>query len=381
MLLFLPPLFQRLVTPSTRFNRTSPSASNLYASLQSSRPSIRVIASDIDGTLLTSKKRLHPKNEPFVKRAVESGVLFVPATGKSASGALKALGDSLTSFLIDTQPCMPGIFLNGLLVKADGQVIFERTLGKLDVLKVLQEVKRLDLTPLLYSADNVLVYKRSSYTDMFMVSFEPEPQEADLDKRAVQVPIHKILLVDESGGDIRRFRAGLSRSLNKVATITQARPDVLEVLPKGASKGRALQHLLSYLQISKESAMAVGDGENDLEMLQAAGIAVATGNAVPTLIDVAHHVVCCNDHGAVADAINNVQAPHEREYCIDASFFVTEVEENEMYNLRTRDAGVNSCARKCRGARVVHGIVLGEIMGGKRLHLLSELKWLTTRAG
>ncbi|CAN8063520.1 unnamed protein product [Agarophyton chilense] len=305
IMLFLPPPVQRLLAPPPRLSRLSqPRICDIHASSRTPRPNIRVIASDIDGTLLTSKKRLHPNNEPLVMRAVESGVLFVPATGKSASGALKALGDSLNSFLTKMQPSMPGIFLNGLLVKANGQVIFERTLHNFDVLHVLREIKPLQLTPLLYSADNVLVYKRSVYTDMFMVSYEPEPQEADLDKQAVQVPIHKILLVDESGGDIRRFRSKLSRSLNEVVTITQARPDVLEILPKGASKGKALEHLLSYLHMSKESTMAVGDGENDVEMLQVAGVAVATGNAVPTLMNVAHHVVCCNDHGAVADAIN-----------------------------------------------------------------------------
>lgn len=95
----------------------------------------------------------------------------------------------------------------------------------------------------------------------------------------------------------------MAQVLCRVATITQARPDVLEVLPNGANKGLALQHLLNHLCLSNEHAMAVGDGENDLEMLQIAGVAVATANAVPSLKTVAHHVVCANDEGAVADAI------------------------------------------------------------------------------
>ncbi|PXF43947.1 Sugar phosphatase YidA [Gracilariopsis chorda] len=272
-------------------------------STRAARRAIRLIASDIDGTLLTSAKRLHPRNEPSVRRAVSSGVLFVPATGKSMSGAQRALGHSLTTYLEKKQPGLPGIYLNGLLVRVHGRTIFEQTLEKEHVLKVLEEAGRRRLTPLLYAADNILVTRRSKHTDMFMVSFEPEPQAVNLRATVEKESIHKVLLVDETGGDVRRYRDEMTHALHSVATITQARPDVLEVLPNGANKGLALQHLLKHLRISNENAMAVGDGENDMEMLQTAGVAVATANAVPSLRRVAHHVVCANDEGAVADAI------------------------------------------------------------------------------
>jgi hypothetical protein len=78
---------------------------------------------------------------------------------------------------------------------------------------------------------------------------------------------------------------------------------MLEVLPPNGSKGDALRVLLDELNIPAEQVMALGDGENDIEMLQLAGIGVAVGNASPLLKAVADQVVASNDDDGVAEAI------------------------------------------------------------------------------
>jgi hydroxymethylpyrimidine pyrophosphatase-like HAD family hydrolase len=80
-------------------------------------------------------------------------------------------------------------------------------------------------------------------------------------------------------------------------------PDMLEVLPPNASKGNALKVLLKHVGVKAEHVLAMGDGENDIDMVQMAGIGVAVGNAFQGLKDIADHVVGTNDEDGVAQAL------------------------------------------------------------------------------
>jgi len=88
------------------------------------------------------------------------------------------------------------------------------------------------------------------------------------------------------------------------ATLTTALTGMLEILPLGASKGDGVSKLLDILGVAAEDVMAMGDGENDVEMLEMAGWGVAMGNAGPHAREVADAVVASNDEDGVAEAIN-----------------------------------------------------------------------------
>lgn len=267
---------------------------------------IHLLASDLDGTLLTSSKLIHPHNVHALLKAISSGLIFIPATGKSRIGAIRAM-DRLGTHLQQSSPPagrFPGIFLNGLLVfGANGRLIFEQALTSEHALFILEQAERMDLTVLFYAGDDVLVRERTKETDMFIVSHEPVPiPVGDLTAAVQNNTIHKALLVDPRG-DVIAYRPELEIAFRGLADITQARPDVLEVLPVGASKGAGFVRLLGDLGVKQEHALAIGDGENDIEMIKAAGLGVAVENSVPELFRVADHVVCGHDDAAVADAI------------------------------------------------------------------------------
>jgi hydroxymethylpyrimidine pyrophosphatase-like HAD family hydrolase len=78
---------------------------------------------------------------------------------------------------------------------------------------------------------------------------------------------------------------------------------MMEVMPHGASKGTALKMLLNEMNLTPDKVMALGDGENDIEMIQLAGIGIAVENAAQKVKDAANHVVATNDEDGVADAI------------------------------------------------------------------------------
>ena len=77
----------------------------------------------------------------------------------------------------------------------------------------------------------------------------------------------------------------------------------MQVLPLGASKGSGLAWLLNHLSIPFENVLAIGDGENDLEMIEMVGVGVAMGNAGPKVKAIADAVVTSNDDDGVAEAI------------------------------------------------------------------------------
>lgn len=87
------------------------------------------------------------------------------------------------------------------------------------------------------------------------------------------------------------------------ASLTTAIPGMLELLPEGASKGAGVQWLLDRLGVDRERCMALGDGENDVEMLKICGLGVAVGNAGAAAKSVADVVVNSNDEDGVAQAI------------------------------------------------------------------------------
>jgi len=79
--------------------------------------------------------------------------------------------------------------------------------------------------------------------------------------------------------DIIAIRPAAERTFSGRAALTTAIPGMLEVLPKGASKGAGVEWLLERLGIDRKQCMGIGDGENDVEMLRLCGLGVAVGNA------------------------------------------------------------------------------------------------------
>lgn len=100
------------------------------------------------------------------------------------------------------------------------------------------------------------------------------------------------------------IRPTIEAALSGRATCTTALSGMLEVLPVGASKGAGVQWLLNHLGISPSGLLALGDGENDIEMLQLAAVGVAMGNAGPKVKAVADAVTASNDDDGVAKAIH-----------------------------------------------------------------------------
>ena len=126
--------------------------------------------------------------------------------------------------------------------------------------------------------------------------------EGSLHNHVGVLPIMKVIFM-ATEDKINSIRNQVEATFTGKAAITTAIPGMLELLPLGASKGAGVEWLLNRLGVEPSRVMAIGDGENDVEMLQLCGLGVAVGNAGAAARSVADVVVGSNDEDGVAEAI------------------------------------------------------------------------------
>ncbi|GIL55625.1 hypothetical protein Vafri_11159 [Volvox africanus] len=282
---------------SSQANRR-PASSDRTVTKATPRAEIKLIASDVDGTLLNHQQQLTPAVEAAVKQASALGVPLVVATGKArgpwAHEVLPRLG--LTT---------PGVFLQGLLVyDADGSRLYEQQLPADVAQDCISLAKARGITLTAYCGERILCAATDSHTDRLNFYKEPPPEAVgDLARIVGEIQIQKLIFMADQFV-IDSLRPEVEQLLTGRASLTTALSGMLEVLPLGASKGAGLSWLLEHLGVDPAHVMALGDGENDVEMLQMAGLGVAMGNAGPKAKSAADVVLEeTNDEDGVAKAI------------------------------------------------------------------------------
>lgn len=260
---------------------------------------IRLIVVDIDGTLLNSRHELSARTEAALRAAMARGVQVMLATGKTRASAL----DIIAQLGLAT----PGIFTQGLTVyNGDGTLRSQTTLDPAIARRVITFAEDRGFDVVAYAGTQLLVRARTDGDAMLARYGEPAVQVVGpLQNILDSLPVNKVVLMNLS--DVRRVRAlrwQLTMQLDGTARMVQANvPQMVEVLPPGVSKGTALKALLRDLNLEPQHVLALGDGENDIEMVRLAGVGVAMGNAEAHLKAAADHVVATNDNDGVAEAV------------------------------------------------------------------------------
>ncbi|MCU0082378.1 Cof-type HAD-IIB family hydrolase [Streptococcus danieliae] len=261
---------------------------------------IRLIALDLDGTLLTSEKKISPRTKAALAAARKQGVKVVLTTGRP----LKAMDFLLQELDLDGQAEEYAITFNGGLIQRNtGEILAEARFSYQEVAELYQLSRELNL-PLdviqegtVFNLEGPIVSRYQSFNpslDFQLISF------ADLEEQSFYnkcISAHDAAALD---GAIQQIPAPFFEKYG----IFKSRDQLLEWLPKEADKARGLEKLTALLGLSKDQVMAFGDEANDLSMVQWAGYGVAMGNAVPALKDVAWKVLeWTNDQDGVARAV------------------------------------------------------------------------------
>lgn len=270
---------------------------------------MKIIALDLDGTLLTTDKRLSPENEAALRRAAEAGVEIVPATGRYYS----AIPDSVRKL-----PYIHyAITINGaqLWDLREGRSLYRAEIPWRRAVELLEELDKLPVIYDCYMDDRG--WMSQSHQER-AADFAPTSHSLELlQKLRTPVPELKAFLA-QRGRDVQKvmmfFRdpelrlrslEELSRRFPDLA-VTSSIPRNLELNSRDAQKGIALERLAEQLGVPREETMAFGDDLNDLSMLRAAGIGVAMGNAGAEIKAAADRVTASCDENGVAAALEEL---------------------------------------------------------------------------
>ena len=248
---------------------------------------ITAIASDVDGTLIGSDQKIHPRTKAAIQKAVEASFSpksslkwFFPATGKTRAGAMNSLGPELAALLMSC----PGVFIQGLYCVIGNTVIFEQKLENRAVQACEKLVADTSTSIIAYDGDTLYTTDLTE-TVIKLHAVYGEPLSKEIPSiSALTDGVHKILICDEDPDKLVRVvrpQLEILAAANN-ARVTQAVPTMLELLPGGCSKALGVEKLCEKLGIDpRVDLLALGDAENDAEMLQMASIGVVMGNGSP----------------------------------------------------------------------------------------------------
>jgi Cof subfamily protein (haloacid dehalogenase superfamily) len=274
-------------------------------------PRIRLLAVDIDGTLLDSQYQISAANLAALRRAHGVGVEVALVTGRRHAFALpiaEMLGFDL--WLISS---------NGAVTRSTGGETFHR-----DLLPV--ETARQLLTHMQEFRTNTVVTFDGEYRGCLVVERMDDLHASiarwmEKNEKFIQcvAPLVNALVSDPIQtmfcGNIARMNAALQHlaagAFSDAITVLKTQYDardlcIVDVLNQGCSKGHALRRWAQHRGIAREQVMAVGDNFNDIEMLEFAGVPVIMGNACAELKQNGWLITASNDESGVAAALEQV---------------------------------------------------------------------------
>lgn len=264
--------------------------------------SIKLIAIDIDGTLVNSQKKLTEKVKRTINQATKNNIKVVLCTGRPISGVRKLLKE----LDLDNQDNQYVICFGGAVVQTTaGKIISSQPITYQNYLELEKLARKLNLHFHAISEDRIYTANRDIgyYTvyESTLVSLGISyrtPAEMSNIRLIKAMFIDDQVILDKALSNWEPF-AKLENNL----VFTKSAPFYLEANAKGVNKGNALSKLGAVLGITSTEIMAIGDEQNDLSMIKYAGTGVAMGNAIGKIKEMANVITDDNDHDGVATAI------------------------------------------------------------------------------
>ena len=276
-------------------------------------PDIKIVALDLDGTLLDSSKRLSEVNREALSAAAAKGVLIVPTTGR----------------FFDMMPeCVRDLPFVRYAITVNGAQVYNRTTDtalvreELPLETALGVMRMLDRHDVIYDCyrnnwgwmTESFKAKASAYaTDAHYLKMIDEFRrgvselKSHLEATAGDGDVQKIMLFTRLDGDgsLAKTIADEVVAAFPEIKVTSSTWNNLEFNAATAHKGVALKRFAEKLGLSLENCMSFGDGMNDLTMTEAAGIGVAMANACPEVLAAARYTTLSNDEDGVAAALRH----------------------------------------------------------------------------
>lgn len=257
----------------------------------------KLIAVDIDGTLLNSKGIITEKTRSSIQRAVEKGVIFSICTGRAIQGV-----EGFNSLLnLDA----PFITYNGAMIVMgkSKEILFEQSLSPEAARSILSIGKEVGTTIIVWSNNKLYAYELNDRVLDYKGISTVEPIIIENEEELIQSGITKILWYDEPE-KLDHYQNILKDRLGDSVNYCTSKPIFLEFFDRKVSKAVAMEKIGEHFHIRREEMIAIGDGFNDLSMIEYAGLGVAMGNAPEAIKAKARYVTLSNDEDGIAHALD-----------------------------------------------------------------------------
>ena len=264
---------------------------------------VKLLAIDMDGTLLSDKKHIAEEQKRAIKEAINAGVHVVLCTGRPLIGVLPfyeelALEDRKGYAIVN----------NGCAIHntEDWSIVDCEMLPK-EELEYLysfsEEFEEVNFT--LFDDDSYLcIGKPNKYTEKDGAFVFTKVKEVSMEEILNgEYKIYKTMYVGEPS-QIEEIQNKYGKKLCEKYNGIRSQVSIYETMPYNADKSLAVKRLAERLGIDREEVMAMGDGNNDVEMLKYAGVSVAMGNSTEDALKAAKFVTDTNENDGVAKAID-----------------------------------------------------------------------------
>src|SRR5690554_1409269 len=266
------------------------------------RMNYKMVAIDMDGTLLNEKKQVTDKTKEALVRAQLQGIKIVITTGRIFTSA-KLYSDyiGLTT---------PIIACNGAIIKGIGSEDHFQTypIDKEIIYQAANICEEMNLPYHLYSEDKIYSTNRWELYEFY----HRDEIKIDSNYSIVFEDIESSHSLYHLGEEILKFNiwdddeSRIMMALTKIhgiqdAFITSSSPNNIEITNAKATKGNAVKKIAEYFNIRREEVIAIGDSYNDISMIEYAGLGVAMDNAKKDIKDVANFITTSNDEDGIVD--------------------------------------------------------------------------------
>lgn len=262
---------------------------------------IRLVAIDLDGTLLSPDKTISPANKQALLDAEAAGVNVVICTGRPLSGVRPIFEEiafkSNHSYSVINNGCTT-------VKSSDWSVISYDALSEEDLVYLDQLTQEIHPQLSLFDLNRYIILNRnpSEIAKMDASIVSAVPVSLGLREVLEAQPIFQGMFIDQKE-QIDAFQETYEEALSQRFHTIRSQPILFEILPKCVNKATGLKALAEHLGIPREQIMAIGDENNDIEMIEYAGLGVAMGNAPDAIKALADVTTTSNEEDGVATAI------------------------------------------------------------------------------
>jgi len=260
---------------------------------------VRLLVSDVDGTLVDNDKKLTPATVAAVQRVRDAGIAFTIISARPKSGIMPIVG----TLALDRPVAA---FNGGYVFTADGRELFHETIDPHVARGALALAEGLAVDVWVFADDRWYASTaEGGHVGHERIASNQEPvvrsEFADLAARA-----DKITFVSDDPQVLADLHARIDRAHAGAATVAQSQTYYLDVTALAANKGDGVTRLAEAFGVALDDTAAIGDQNNDRPMLARVALPIVMGNAPEAMRDGAAHVTRGNDRDGVAHAIDTI---------------------------------------------------------------------------